>query len=56
MGVRVPVDCISTFLQSPVAEADMDEFRAGIHSDRGFGSDFRNVQTTNTKHKVQYYA
>ena len=23
------------------AEADMDEFRAGIHNDRGFGNDFR---------------
>ena len=26
---------------SSAAEADMDEFRAGIHNDRGFGSDFR---------------
>ena len=26
---------------SSAAEADMDEFRAGIHNDRGFGSHFR---------------
>ena len=28
--------------RSSAAEADMDEFRAGIHNDRGFGNDFRN--------------
>ena len=28
-------------MRSSAAEADMDEFRAGIHNDRGFGSDFR---------------
>ena len=27
--------------RSSAAEADMDEFRAGIHNDRGFGNDFR---------------
>ena len=27
--------------RSSAAEADMDEFRAGIHHDRGFGNDFR---------------
>ena len=27
------------------AEADMDEFRAGIHNDRGFGNDFRSGGT-----------
>ena len=30
--------------RSSAAEADMDEFRAGIHNDRGFGNDFRNAQ------------
>ena len=29
-------------MRSSAAEADMDEFRAGIHNDRGFGNDFRN--------------
>ena len=28
-------------MRSSAAEADMDEFRAGIHNDRGFGNDFR---------------
>ena len=28
-------------MQSSAAEADMDEFRAGIHNDRGFGNNFR---------------
>ena len=28
-------------MKSSAAEADMDEFRAGIHNDRGFGNDFR---------------
>ena len=27
--------------QSSAAEADLDEFRAGIHNDRGFGKDFQ---------------
>ena len=27
-------------MRSSAAEADMDEFRAGIHNDRSFGSDF----------------
>ena len=30
--------------QSSAAEADMDEFRAGIHNDRGFGNNFRSEQ------------
>ena len=28
-------------MRSSAAEADMDEFRAGINNDRGFGNDFR---------------
>ena len=43
------VDIIRLFLfsrtarrmQSSAAEADMDEFRAGIHNDRGFGYNVR---------------
>ena len=27
--------------QKLISEADMDEFRAGIHNDRGFGNNFR---------------
>ena len=30
--------------RSSAAEADMDEFRAGIHNDRGFGNNFRSEQ------------
>ena len=30
--------------RSSEAEADMDEFRAGIHHDRGFGNDFRDAR------------
>ena len=30
--------------RSSAAEADMDEFRAGIHNDRGFSNNFRSEQ------------
>ena len=30
--------------RSSAAEADMDQFRAGTHNDRGFGNNFRSEQ------------
>ena len=41
----VGAQCVQTRaarrVRPSAAEADTDEFRAGIHNDRGFGSDFR---------------
>ena len=36
--------CVQKRVARRAAEADMDEFRAGIHNDRGFGNNFRSEQ------------
>ena len=41
VGPRCVQERTARRARSSAAEADMDEFRAGIHNDRGFGNDFR---------------